>query len=186
MNYLSLCKFMHETGYPAASSKAVPFPAPRGSYRSLFNDGGQDIFARFSIHLCLHPEKARTSELYNIGDSATGKSMADRWPFICSLFGLEGKDPLEKSDPRYVLPMSFVAEHADVAERLRQEKGVELQGVGQGLIMEAWMEAFAFNHDLCLEKARGTGFEDELTIEESWRMVLDRYVVAKRTYCGEA
>lgn len=185
MNFLSLYKFMHETGHPAASSKEVPFPASPGSYHSRFNDGGQDIFARFSIHLCLHPDKAGTSELYNIGDSAEGKSMADRWPFICSLFGLEGKDPLEKSDPRYVLPVSFVAEHADVAERLRLDKGVELQDVGQGLITEAWMEKFTFDHDFCLAKARATGFEDELTIEESWKMVLDRYVLAKRAYRGE-
>lgn len=184
MNFLSLYKFMHETGHPAASSKDVPFPASSGSYHTLFNDAGQDIFARFSIHLCLHPEQAGTSELYNIGDSAQGRSMADRWPFLCSLFGLEGKDPLEKSDPRYVLPVSFVAEHAGMAERLRREKGVELQGVGQGLVTERWMETFTFDHNFCLEKARATGFEDELTMEESWEMVLDRYVVAERAYCG--
>lgn len=184
MNFLSLYKFMHETGHPAASSKEVHFPASPGSYRTVYNDGGQDIFARFSIYLCLHPEKAGTSELYNIGDSAVAKSMADRWPFICSLFGLEGKDPLDKSDPRYVLPVSFVVEHADIVERLRQEKGVELQGVGEGLVTEAWMETFTFSHDYCLDKARATGFEDELTIEESWKMVSDRYVVAKRIYLG--
>lgn len=184
MNFLSLYKFMHETGHPAAPSGAVPYPASRSSYHSLYNDGGQDIFAQFSIYLCLHPEKAGNSELYNIGDSAEGKGMVDRWAYICSLFGLEGKAPLETSDPKSIKPVRFVAEHSDVVQRLREEKGVELQTLSRGLLSGAWMEALTFNHDYYLDKARATGFEEELTVEESWKMVLDRYFLAKKVYYG--
>lgn len=184
-NFLSLYKFMHEKGHPAASSKAVAFPASPVSYHNLSTDCSQDIFARFSIHLCLHPERAGNSELYNIGDSAKGISLADRWPRICSLFGLEGKDPVDKSDPTFVLASRFVAEHADEVERLRQEKGVELQPISRTQVMEAWMDIFSFDTEQCLDKARATGFVEELTVEESWQTVLDRYVKTKRVYFGE-
>lgn len=184
-NFLSLYRFMYETGHPAASSKAVAFPASPVSYHNLSTDCNQDIFARFSIHLCLHPERAGNSELYNIGDSAKGISLADRWPFICSLFGLEGKDPVDKSDPTFVLCSSFIAEHADEVERLRQEKGVNLQPVTWAKVSEYWMDTFSFDTEQCLDKARATGFSEELTVEESWRTVLDRYVKAKKMYFGE-
>lgn len=186
MNYLSTYKFMHEQGHPAAASKEIPFPAPPGSYHTVYNDGGQDSFARFSIHLCLHPDAAGNSELYNIGDSSKPANMAERWPFICSLFGLVGVPPIEKLDPKFRLPVSFVEDHSDMVKRLSKEKGVELQGIGMGKGLEGWQELFTFNHDLCLDKARATGFEEETTYQETWRIVFDRYVGAKRAYYGDA
>lgn len=185
MNFLSVYKFLHERGHPDAASTDIPFPAPPSSYHSVFNDGGQDIFARFSIHLCLHPDVAGNSEVYNIGDASKPASMADRWPFICSLFGLRGLPSVEKSDPAFVLPVTFVNQHADAVEQLAQERGVHLQEISLGAGLEGWMEHFTFDHHLSLEKARATGFKEELSFQDSWRMVFERYQDAQRCYLGQ-
>lgn len=185
MNFLSIYKLMHELGHPDASSKTVPFPGSSEAYHALYNDSSQDIFARFSIYLCLHPEKAGNSELYNIGNSPKGKSMAEHWPFVCLLFGFQGEEPLEQSNRRHVLPASFIAEHNDMAEWLRQEKGVGLQGLSGGQVSkrEAWRNKFTgLDRNFCLDKAKAAGFQEELTIEESWSIALNRYSKAGKVY----
>lgn len=154
MNFLSVYKFMHEQGHPDAQATEIPFPAPPLSYRTVFNDDGQDVFARFSIHLCLHPDAAGNSKLYNIGDASKPASMSERWPFICSLFGLIGIPPMEKSDAAFTLPPSFIHQHADAVGGLAKEKGVRLQEIGLDTGLEGWMEHFTFDHDLSLNKAR--------------------------------
>lgn len=185
MNFLSVYKFLHEQGHPDAKAKEVPFPAPVEAYHTLWNDGGQDIFAEFSIHLCLHPDAAGNSEVYNIGDAAAPASMADRWPVVCALFGLTGVPPVDDaSDPAFVLPAAFVKAHPEAVARLREDKGVVLQEVALGGFLERFGEFFAFHHHFSVDKARRTGFAHELSLEDSWRMVFDRYHKAKRCYYG--
>ncbi|KAK6202226.1 hypothetical protein LQW54_008938 [Pestalotiopsis sp. IQ-011] len=157
MNFLSVYKFLHEQGHPDARSREVPFPAPIEAYDTLWNDGGQDIFAEFSIHLCLHPDAAGNSEVYNIGDA---------------------------SDPAFVLPAAFVKAHPEAVARLREDKGVVLQEVALEGFLERFGEFFAFHHHFSVDKARKTGFTHELSLEDSWRTVFDRCHQAKRCYCG--
>jgi nucleoside-diphosphate-sugar epimerase len=188
-NFLSVYKYMHEKGHRDAQSESVPFPAPPASAATLFQDGGQDIFARFSIYLCLHPERAGNSELYNIGDSTQPLSMADRWPTMCKMYGLVGAPAVEKDDPRYLKPVSFVYDHMDMVKELLLFKGVKLQEVGLDTgkkSAEEWMESFTKNHDFVLDKARSTGFTEEMSFEESFGNVLGRYARAKKVYLGES
>ena len=184
MNFLSLYKFMHETGHPDAASAKVPFPSAPVSYSPVSNDGGQDIFARFSIHLCLNPDKAGTGELYNIGDESKPRSMADRWPAVCAMYGLEGVAPVEPGSPEYRTPVKFAKAHQDQVKKLEEEKGVQLQGIGLEEGLEMWMEHFDFDHDLILDKARSTGFKEELSYQEAWKKVFERYAQAKKAYLG--
>ena len=175
---------MHETGHPEAASSKVPFPSASASYTTVSNDGGQDIFAKFSIHLCLHPDRAGTGELYNVGDESTPRSMAERWPAVCALYGLEGIPPVEPGTREYRTPVKFAKAHPDQVERLKAEKGVELQGIELEVPLEGWMEHFDFDHHLILDKARSTGFSEELSYHEAWRRVFERYARAKKAYLG--
>ena len=184
MNFLSLYKFMHETGHPAAPSSKVPFPSAPDSYHSISIDGGQDIFARFSIHLCLHTGKVTSGELFNIGDETTPRSYADRWPAVCALYGLEGAAPVEPGSRYYRTPVKFAKAHADQAKKLEEQKGVKLQGIYLEEGLEMWMEHFDFDHHLILDKARSVGFNEELRYDEAWRMVFERYAKAKKAYLG--
>ena len=184
MNFLSLYKFMHESGHPEARSAQVPFPAAPDSYHTISNDGGQDIFARFSIHLCLHSARVESGDLFNIGDESKSRSYADRWPAVCKLYGLEGVDPIEPGSPGYRTPVKFAKAHPDQVTKLAEEKGVTLQGIGLEEGLEMWMEHFDFDHHLILDKARSVGFTDELTYDVAWRKVFERYAKAKKAYLG--
>lgn len=182
MNYLSVYKFMHEQGHPAAASKEVPFPSPAGSWNSLWNDGGQDMFAKFSIHISL--EQKYNREVYNIADSDKPYSMADRWPVVCSFFGLVGKPPLDENDPEFRMPVDFLEKHSDMVKRLEVEKGVRMQEISLAKGLQVWMERFTANHHLSLDKVRATGFKEQETFEDSWKTAFDKYVAAKRAYYG--
>jgi hypothetical protein len=184
MNYLSLYTYMHEQGHPDAVSKQVPYPFGPSGWHSLSNDGGQDIFARFSIHLCLHPDKAGSSELYNIADEATPRSFVERWPIACALFGLEGVPPVEISSPQYCPPVKFIRKYADQVKLLKHEKGVTLQSVVLEDGIDTRMERFYFNHDMVIEKARATGFLEEMPYQDGWRKIIERYERAKKAYLG--
>lgn len=184
MNFLSLYKFMHEKGDPDAASSKVPFPSAPSSYNTISNDGGQDIFARFSIHLCLHADRVKSGELFNIGDESTPRSYAERWPAVCALYGLEGVAPIEPGSPEYRTPVKFAKAHPEQVQKLEEEKGVTLQGIYLEEGLEMWMEHFDFNHDLILDKARSIGFQDQLSYELAWKKVFDRYAKAKKAYLG--
>lgn len=184
MNFLSLYTFLHEKGHPDAASKQVPFPFPPSSWHSLSNDGGQDILSRFSIYLCNHPSEGGNAELYNIADEAQPHSFAERWPHVCSLFGLEGVAPVETTAPEYITPVKFIKKYPDQVKLLEEEKGISLQNVVIADGLEMWMELFDFNHDLIIEKAKATGFTEEMPFQDTWRIVFERYERAKKAYLG--
>lgn len=172
---------MYEQGHPDAASKEVAIPVPEMA-AVTYQDGSQDIFARFSIYLCLHPDKAGNSEVYNIGDSANSQSLNDRWPYMCSLFGLVGLVPTDmKEEPTH--PVAFL-DHADMVERLRDEKGVVLQDVLLGAHARSWGKGASLtkSRDMCLNKAKAVGFKEETTMQESWKTVLGRYGKSKKAY----
>lgn len=185
MNFLSLYKYMHKKGHPDALCGRVPFPSVPSSYHTISNDCNQDIFGRFSIHLCLNPDQAGTGELYNIADESTPRSMADRWPFICSLFGVEGVPAVDPSSPESRTPVRFIRKHLDQLKLLQEEKWVVLQSIGLEEGIEMWMEHLNFNHDLVVDKARATGFSDEMPYKDSWKTVFERYERAKKAYLRE-
>lgn len=175
---------MHDNGHPDAQSKQVRFPFPPASWEVLSNDAGQDTFARFSIHLCLHPDSAGNSNLYNIADETQPRSFAERWPYLCSLFGLEGIAPVDSSSPEYITPNRFSNKYPDQVKLLKVEKGVTRQDVASEEGLEMWMEHLNFNHDLVIKKAKRTGFLEEMTLQEDYNIVLGRYVKAKKAYIG--
>jgi len=184
MNFLSLYTYMHQAGHPAAASKKVPYPFPPSTWKTLSNEGGQDIFARFSIYLSLNPSVAGNAELYNIADEAQPRSFADRWSAICSVFGLEGVEPVETSAAEYITPVKFIKKYPEEVEKLREDKGVEMQIVTIDAGLEIWLAMFDFNHDMILDKARATGFTEEIAYQDMWRIVFERYGKAKKVYLG--
>lgn len=186
MNFLSLYRWMHEAGHADAASTRVPFPSAPACYHTRSNDGGQDVFARFSLHLCLHAAEVEveSGELFNIGDEARPRTFAERWPAVCALYGLEGVAPVEPGSAEYRTPVRFARAHPEEVRRLEEEKGVRLQGIWLEEGLEMWMEHFNFDHDLVLNKARATGFTEELRFDEAWRLVFERYARAKKAYLG--
>jgi len=176
---------MQEKGHPDAQSSKVPFPSLPSTWSSLSNDVGQDIFARFSIYLSLHPEKAGNAEFYNIADESQPRTYSERWPFVCSLFGLEGTAPVEISSPQSTTPERFLADHSEQIEFLKKEKGIDTQQVLlEQSSLESWATVFALNHEMVIAKAKATGFTEEMSYKQAWETVYRRYERAGKAYFG--
>lgn len=91
---------------------------------------------------------------------------------------------MEAGSEGYRTPGKFAKAHPDQVKKLEEEKGVKLQGLYFEEGLEMWMEHFDFNHDLILDKARPTGFNEELTYGEASKKVFDRYARVKKAYLG--
>ncbi|KAH7040355.1 uncharacterized protein B0I36DRAFT_9048 [Microdochium trichocladiopsis] len=184
IRFCSIYKYLHDNGHPAAESKEVPFPELPMACEGTYNDGGQDTFAKFSIHLCLNPDVAGNSELYNIANERVCHSMAYRWPIVARKFGLVGVPPVEPGHAHYRRTDVFLAEHADVAERLAKQHGVDLPGMDYVFEGDTMSGLMSLKHGLCLDKARSTGFTAEESFEVSFSNCLERYTKAGRVYTG--
>lgn len=160
----------------------VPYPGHPDSWSRLSSDGGQDICARFAIHLAVNPTRAGNAELYNIADTSEGHSMADRWPAICAYFGLIGVPPLPVGDPAYVNPSDFMQRYADEKRQMESRMRTRTQEITlMGFIGNCLM-IFDFHRHFRLDKARKVGFEEEGTPEGCWLQAFDRYAEAGKLY----
>ena len=178
----SLYKLMHEFGHPDAASKKLPFPSAPESCTTVSDDGGQDKVARFSMGFCLRSDRARTGELYNIVDEPTPRSMAERWPIVCKRLGLEGMPPMGPGSPKYRTHVKFAKAYPDHVKKLEQEKTVQLQGLRLGEPLERWMEHFDFDLYPVLDNGRSSGFMNEMSFKETWKIVFGRLAEARMGY----
>ncbi|KXJ96791.1 hypothetical protein Micbo1qcDRAFT_211019 [Microdochium bolleyi] len=184
IKFCSIYRYLHDTGHPACQSKEVPFPELPMAYAGSYNDGGQDTFARFSIHLCLSPDVAGNSELYNIADEARCYTMADRWPVVAARFGLVGVPPVLPGHKEYRRTHDFMVEHDDVVDRLAKEHGVSLRGMDCVLDGDLMSGLMSLHHGLSLDKARSMGFSAERPFEIAFGDVFDRYARTGGVYTG--
>lgn len=97
---------------------------------------------------------------------------------------MEGIPPVDTSSGKYRTPASFIKGHPEQIKLLEEEKGITLQGVSPEGGPQTWMERFDFNHDLVIEKAKATGFKEEVSYKETWKTVFGRYEKAKKAYLG--
>lgn len=160
----------------------MPYPGHPDGWNTLSNDGGQDIFARFSLYLSLNPDKAGASELYNIADTSDGHPMSAKWPAICEYFGLVGVPPLPLGDPAYVSPAQFLEQHKEERRQMENQLGSKIQQVDLMTGLDVWLMNFDFDHHLALDRARSTGFVEEGTPTRSWLQTFDRYRAAKKVW----
>ncbi|KAH0840716.1 hypothetical protein AYO21_00630 [Fonsecaea monophora] len=176
INYLSLVAFVQGRG------AKVPYPGHPDGWHTLSNDGGQDTVARFSLYLSVNPDKAGTSELYNIADTSDGYPMSAKWPAICEYFGLVGVPPLPLGDPTYVSPAQYLEQHKEELRQMESQLGNKIQQVDLMTGLDIWLMNFDFDHHLALGKARSVGFVEEGTVTGSWIQTFDRYRAARKLW----
>lgn len=184
IRFCSLYKYMHDKGHPAAKSKEVPFPELPMAYAGSYNDGGQDIFAKFSIHLCLNPDVAGNSELYNIANERKCHSLAERWPTVAEHFGLVGLPPVEPGHSEHRRTEAWMVEHADMLDKMLKDTGVGLPSMDYDYVGDFLCGILAITHDLRLDKARSTGFMEEESFCSSFHKCFTRYEKVGRVYTG--
>jgi nucleoside-diphosphate-sugar epimerase len=69
----------------------ISFPGTLKSWRAKSHDSSSDMIARQTIHLSLNLPPAMKGEGFNVADAKAWSSWSDKWPQICSYFGLEGE-----------------------------------------------------------------------------------------------
>merc|ERR1712029_605042 len=87
--YLTLFREAHGEG------ASVPFVGTPASWKNTHTDTFQDILAKQEIHLALSRDKVASGSSFNCADGNV-TTWEQKWPEICSYFGLEGTGPGDK------------------------------------------------------------------------------------------
>ncbi len=145
----------------------MSFPGTQKAYKSLFNEASSDIIAKLSIWASLNPRETG-GQLFNVADQAAPASMEQRWPEICTYFGLEGVGP---EDSKEVLkPSEYLKKH----KAFLHARGIKPDLVSQGEFLDSYGYYLDFDRQLSLEKARKAGFMKEQSPLEGWYKSFDQ------------
>ncbi|RDW60201.1 hypothetical protein BP5796_11807 [Coleophoma crateriformis] len=164
-NYLSAYALLE------GKSSQVPFPGTPAVYKGKYNEASSTMIGRISIWASLNPQKS-SEQTFNIADQAKGESMQERWPALCSYFGLEGVPPSGSRDA--LLPGAYVKAHRHELQK-RGMKGTE---VFKAEFLDNYGFIFDFDRQFSLQKARRAGFVDEVDPNQSWFTAFDRFKAA--------
>ncbi|KAI4951997.1 hypothetical protein J4E91_003459 [Alternaria rosae] len=170
--YLSLYKEIHGEG------AECPFPGNQGVWKALSNDSSSDMIARQTIHLTLSPT-TKKGEAYNVADSKTPSNWEQKWPILCSYFGLKATGPgAAPVDVR-----KFINDNMETWLAMEKKYGLQHGHVdgGRGLqIAESMlMTKFDFDRQFDMTKMYSTGFTEERGTKETWGTVFNRMRNAK-------
>jgi hypothetical protein len=175
--YLSLYRYVNGEG------AEVQFPGTEQSWTIKSNDSSQDIIAKFSIYISLHPESCAGGNRFNVADNAEPSSWSKKWPVICEYFGLKGVAPPKGgSGPQ---PEEYISQHTDDWNNMAKEKSLVGGRVGNNRTYGGFpyfiMTMFNFDRhiDLSLShKAWGSATE-QVDTKTAWYTAFDRFRKAK-------
>ncbi|KAI0613757.1 hypothetical protein TUN205_01965 [Pyrenophora tritici-repentis] len=170
--YLSLWKEVHGEGADC------PFPGTEKVWKALSNDSSSDMIARQTIHLTLSPDTPKGA-LYNVADSKTPSSYVEKWPILCSYFGLKATAPR----PEPIDIRGFIADNFETWTKTEEKYGLQ-KGHAQNdkalfLSEKLLMTKFDFDRHFDMSKIYSTGFTEERDTATAWYSVFDRMRKAK-------
>ncbi|KAF6814858.1 sirq protein [Colletotrichum sojae] len=152
-----------------------PFLGTERSWKALWSSSSAAVLARQAVHVSVTEPWCRIKgEAYNGADSLTASSWSERWPVVCSFFGLKGVR-LERDDP--VEMRTFVKENKSAWEAMETKYGLR-RGFADGPVQEPiWehimMSMFDFDRPYDVSKVYGTGFSEERGTAEAWGLVFE-------------
>lgn len=166
--YLTLWAAVHGAGSEA------PFPGTSKSWVALSNDSSSDMIARQTLHLSLHPGAVERGSGYNVADARTPSSWSDKWPALCSYFGLRGTGPA----PNPPEMRRFIKDNLGTWEELEREHGLQKGHADSERTFAGFeyflMTEFDFDRQYDMGKMYATGFEEERGTLQAWGTVFDR------------
>ncbi|KAE8867373.1 hypothetical protein PTNB73_05467 [Pyrenophora teres f. teres] len=170
--YLSLWKEVYGEG------AECPFPGTEKVWKALSNDSSSDMIARQTIHLTLSPDTPKGA-MYNVADSKTPNSYVEKWPILCSYFGLKATAP--RPDPIDI--RGFIADNFEIWKKTEESYGLQ-KGHAQNdkalfLSEKLLMTKFDFDRHFDMSKIYSTGFTEERDTATTWYSVFDRMRKAK-------
>ncbi|RAK99917.1 SDR family oxidoreductase [Aspergillus ibericus CBS 121593] len=188
--YLSLYAYNngigpHTQGKEASTGPVVEisFPGSMAGATSMFSPVSSTRLARFMIYASLHPEICGDGRLFNIADRETPCTYGSLWPQLARWFGLVGVGPVESAQETEqnklkvgelpeqassLAPGEYIAKYQDIFTRYGCQKAIT-GGVGAGnRQLDSVGYWLTFDRQLCLEKLKGTGFEEDRDPVEGW------------------
>jgi hypothetical protein len=173
--YLSLWREIHGDGADC------PFPGTSKSWKALSIDSSSDMIARQTLHVTLtQPWSQRKGEAFNVADMRTPSSWSQKWPALCSYFGLKGVK-LEEDNP--VEMRAFIKENFGKWEAMESKYGLQSGHADNPRITAGFeyflMTMFDFDRQFDMSKMYGTGFSEERDALRAWGGVFDRMKTAK-------
>ncbi|KAI1079808.1 hypothetical protein F5B20DRAFT_153144 [Whalleya microplaca] len=158
-----------------------PFPGTAKSWVALSNDSSSDICARQAIHVSLTPPWSQSKgEAYNVADSRTPSSWREKWPIVCSLFGLKGVK-VEQDSPVEI--RAFIRENFSTWEAMEKKYGLQSGHADSPITLAglefAFMTMFDFDRQYDMTKIYNTGFSEEKDTRQAWGDSFDRMKKAR-------
>lgn len=159
-----------------------PFPGTQRSWEALSNDSSADMIARQTLHVSLtSPWSERQGEAFNVADMRTPLCWREKWPVLCSYFGLKGVK-LPQDDPVEV--RRYIKEHLKEWEAMENKYGLQRGHADNPRIFPGFeyflLTQFDFDRQYDMSKMYDrAGFKEERGPLEAWGGVWDRMRRAK-------
>jgi hypothetical protein len=173
--FLSLWREVHGEG------SECPFPGSGKSWKALSIDSSADMIARQTLHVALTPPwSGRKGEAFNVADAQTPSRWEEKWPILCSYFGLQGVK-LGHDNPIEV--RSYIKEHFADWAAMEKKYGLQSGHADSPRITPGFeyflLTQFDFDRQYDMSKMYGTGFTEERDTLQAWGLVFDRMRRAK-------
>jgi hypothetical protein len=170
--FLSLWREVHGAG------SKCPFPGTDKSWKALSHDSSSDMIARQTLFLSLD-EKTEKGGGYNVADEKAPSSWSEKWPILCSLFGLQGTGP--SANPPEI--RAFIKENIETWQQVEKKHGLQTGHADNERVFQGFeyflMTQFDFDRQYDMTKMYGTGFDEERGTKEAWGGVFERMRGAK-------
>lgn len=99
-----------------------PFPGTEKSWIARSNDSSSDMIARQTIHLSLNMPESMKGQGFNVADAKTSSTWSEKWPALCSYFGLKGSEPPKYKEGEEKLEVrKYIINHIDEWKKLEKE-----------------------------------------------------------------
>ncbi|OHE91117.1 SirQ [Colletotrichum orchidophilum] len=153
-----------------------PYPGTAKSWKAIWSSSSSDMLARQAIHVSLTPPYSQQKgEAYNGADSLEPSTWSERWPAICSYFGLKGVK-LEADDP--IEMRAFIKENHKAWESMEKKYDLQRGFAERPFQVPTWEHAMVsgmdFDRPYDVSKIYGTGFTQETTTLQTWSPVFER------------
>ncbi|CAG9984990.1 unnamed protein product [Clonostachys byssicola] len=157
-----------------------PFPGTGDSWLAKSQDSSSDMIARQTLHIALSPDTPK-GHAYNVADELAPHCWRDKWPVLCSLFGLKGVK-LPEDNPIEV--RRYIKENYKRWKEMEKKYGLQSGHADNERVFPGF-EYFLitqFDTDRWYDMSRlykEAGFTEERSAKQAWGPVFDRMRAAK-------
>ncbi|KAK0388033.1 hypothetical protein NLU13_4277 [Sarocladium strictum] len=148
---------------------ACPFPGSDKSWVAKCQDSSAPMNARETIHVCFAPT-TKKGDAFNVADERPAHCWRDKWPVLCSLFGLEGVK-VEQQSPIEV--RRYIKDNKATWEKMEDKYGLRKGQADNDRIFPGFeyflLTQFDFDRQYDMSKLYDVaGFQEQRKPAQTW------------------